>query len=166
MTADRREPMTAVIIGIGNFYRRDDAVGLVIARRLLGLNLGGVPILEHSGESAGLVEAWAGADLAILLDAVTSGVLPGTVHRIDATARALPAEVFKRSSHALGIPSAVELARTLGRLPKKLIIFGVEGREFQAGVGLSPEVACAAEAVVDRVCEEIAAASGTRRRGR
>ena len=144
-----------LIIGLGNEYRRDDAVGLVVARRLRQAAPESVRVLEESGEGAGLIESWQGADTVILIDAVHSGAKPGTPHRIDAHAQPIAKEFFRFSTHAFGLAEAVELARTLGRLPPQLIVYGVEGKSFEAGVGLSPEVEAAADVVVERVMGEL-----------
>ena len=87
----RRVVMNALIIGLGNDYRSDDAVGRVVARKLRAESLDGVRILEESGEGAALMDAWQGADFVILIDAVHSGAKPGTIYRIDAHAEEIPA---------------------------------------------------------------------------
>ena len=46
-----------------------------------------------------------------------SGAAPGTTRRLDASRERLPAELFRGSTHALGLAEAVELARALDRLP-------------------------------------------------
>lgn len=46
---------------------------------------------------------------------------------------------------------AIELARTLKQLPAKLIIYGIEGKHFAFGMGLSPEVEQATAEVVATV---------------
>ena len=144
-----------LIIGLGNEYRRDDAVGLVVARRLREAAPEGVRVLEESGEGAALIESWQGADTVILIDAVHSGAKPGTIHRLDAHAQPIAKKFFRFSTHAFGLAEAVELARALGRLPPRLIVYGVEGKSFEAGVGLSPEVEAATQQVVERVLGEL-----------
>jgi hydrogenase maturation protease len=133
------------VIGFGNEWRGDDGVGLEIARRLHGTALDGEPI--------GLVEALNGFDEVVLVDAVTSGAPPGTVFEFEAGSEPLPARLFGASStHALGLAEAVELARSLDRLPRRVVVYGIEGAVFAFGKGLSAEVAAAA----DRVVEEVA----------
>ena len=46
----------------------------------------------------------------------------------------------------------------LGRLPDRLILYGIEGHDFAAGETLSPEVATAVDKVLGRVREEIQSA--------
>jgi hydrogenase maturation protease len=146
---------TTLIIGLGNEYRRDDAVGLVVARRLRERAPQRVQVLEESGEGAALIESWQGAGTVILIDAVHSGAMPGTIHRLDASVQPIAKKFFRFSTHAFGLAEAVELARALGRLPPRLIVYGVEGKSFEAGEGLSPEVEAAAQAVVERVLGEL-----------
>ena len=73
------------------------------------------------------------------------------------------AESPAASSHGIGLGSTVELGRVLGRLPRRLIILAVSGREFGFGIGLTPEVAAAIEPVVERVRDLIGQAAGTPR---
>ena len=145
----------ALVIGLGNEYRGDDAVGLVVARRLREAAPESVRVLEESGEGAALIESWQGADFVILIDAVYLGAKPGTIHRFDAHVQPIASKFFRFSTHDFGVAQAVELARALGRLPPRLIVYGVEGKSFEAGVGLSPEVEAAAQEVVERVLAEL-----------
>lgn len=144
-----------LVIGIGNTYRRDDGAGLVAAEKLKNRGSRSFRVLEHNGEGADLMTCWEGASAVILLDAVQSGAKPGTVHRWDANRRPLPARTFRGSSHAFSLVAAVELARVLRRLPPHLIVYGVEGRDFQAGTGLSSETEEAVSDVVRRVLQDV-----------
>ena len=129
-----------LVIGIGNAARGDDAAGLIAARRLGGL--------EHEGDPLGLLDVWDGVGLAVVIDAVSSGAEPGTIHRFDAAAAPLPALLrTSTSTHAVGLAEAIELARSLGRLPDRLIVYGIEGERFEAGTDLTPAVAAGTDAV-------------------
>jgi len=144
-----------LIIGLGNQYRRDDAVGLIVARSLKEAAPEHVRVLEESGEATALIESWQGADTVILIDALDSGAKPGTVRRLDAHGQPIPTRFFHCSTHAFGVAEAIELARVLGRLPPRLIVYGIEGKTFEAGLGLSPEVEKAAQEVVERVLGDL-----------
>ena len=39
---------------------------------------------------------------------------------------------------------AIELARALGNFPQPMVVYGIEGKNFAAGIGLSAEVEKAA----------------------
>jgi hydrogenase maturation protease len=147
-------PPQILVIGVGNEYRRDDGVGRAVVRALPPMP-DGVKVMEASGDGADLMEAWRTAKAVILIDAVHSGAPPGTVYRLNAIARTVPSCFFRYSTHAFSVAEAVELARTLDRLPPLLVIYGIEGREFAAGTGLSPEVARAAVEVAKSVRAEV-----------
>lgn len=144
-----------LIIGLGNEYRRDDAVGLIVARRVKDAAPEHARVLEQSGEGAGLMESWKDADAVILIDAVHCGAKPGTLHRLDAHTQPIPTRFFHYSTHAFSVAEAIELARVLGQLPPRLILYGIEGKTFEAGLGLSPEVEKAAQKVVGRVLGDL-----------
>ncbi len=144
-----------VVIGVGNEYRGDDGVGIVVARRLRERFATGVTVLEESGEGAALIEAWQGAKCVILVDAVNSGAPPGTIHRLDAHASPLPAGFFHYSTHAFSVAEAVELACSLGQLPSHVTVYGIEGQNFDLGIGLSSAVEEAVTAVVEQAAGEV-----------
>ncbi|WP_169982540.1 MULTISPECIES: hydrogenase maturation protease [unclassified Microbispora] len=129
-----------VVVGLGSDLRGDDAAGLEVARRLRGTLPPSVAVVESCGDPAALVEAWSGAALAIVVDAVSSGAPPGTVHM------PVPMPLRSRSlagSHGLGPADAVELGRALGRLPGELVVVGIEGGDFTPGAPMTPPVLAA-----------------------
>ena len=79
----------------------------------------------------------------------------GAIHRFDAGTGPLPARVFRSSTHAFGVGDAVELARALGRLPAKVVVYGVEGAGFDAGAALSEPARGAVEAVAESILVEV-----------
>ncbi len=143
------------MIGLGNDFRHDDGAGPVAARLVRTAIGEDVCVIEESGEGAALMDAWRGAETVILIDAVHSGAAPGTIHRLDAGAQPIPSNFFHYSTHAFSIAEAVELARALGELPPRLIVHGIEGKDFTSGEGLSPEVATAVEQVVQTITSEL-----------
>jgi hydrogenase maturation protease len=132
------------IICLGNSMRGDDAAGLAVAERLRAR---GVTALVE--EPANVIEAWAGADDVVVVDTVQSGATPGTIHRIDAANEPLPAELSTGSTHLLGLADAIELARALDRLPRRLQVLGIEGCSVGYDDTLSAEVERAVDAVAD-----------------
>jgi hydrogenase maturation protease len=144
-----------VVIGVGNAYRGDDGAGLATAERLAGLVPAGVTVVPCEQEPSRLVDAWQGASAAVVVDAVASGAEPGTVHRFDAAAEALPTRVFRSSTHAFGVGEAIELARALGKLPERVVVYGIEGAAFAAGEGLTAPVASAVGTVVEAVVADV-----------
>lgn len=152
-----KQKNASLVIGVGNRHRGDDGVGLVVVRKLRVRPPANAAIREENGEGASLIEAWQGASVVVLVDAVQSGGKAGTIHRVDAVRQRIPSRFFHYSTHAFGVAEAVELARTLKQLPPRLIVYGIEGKNFQSGEGLSPEVENAAQKVVLRIRRELAA---------
>ena len=143
------------VIGIGNEARGDDAVGLVVARRLQPGTPEGVAIQEVHGEGSQLLDRWQGADAVILIDASSSGVAPGTIHRLTPLMQPIPSGLFPCSTHSFGVAEAIELARVLQQLPPRLVVYGIEGIQFDIGRELSAAVRQAVPDVVQQVRQDI-----------
>lgn len=138
------DSLDLLVIGVGNRWRRDDGVGPWVVDRLAAHGVAGVAL---SGEGAQLMDAWRGAHRAVIVDASQSGAAAGTVRRFEATETAVPTGLFHYSSHLFSVAEAIEMARILRRLPQRLTVYGIEGRDFSQGEGLSAEVAAAARVV-------------------
>ena len=144
-----------VVIGIGNEFRSDDAAGLLAARRLRTALRNAADVLEHVSEGTLLFELWEDADLVFLIDAVDSSNPPGTIHRIDLT-KQTPAELpHMRSTHSLGVPESLRIARMLGKIPNDLKFYGIEGESFADGISVTPEVGRAIAAVAGEIEQDI-----------
>jgi hydrogenase maturation protease len=149
-----------IVIGVGNAWRGDDGAGLAVARRLRELAPAGIEVREVEGDATALVDAWSGAEHVVVVDAAQSGAAPGTVRRFDARSQPLPVRSLRSSTHAFGVSDAVELARSLDRLPDRLDVYAIEGASFVAGDRLSPSV----ERAVAELAGELSAARRSTRR--
>lgn len=145
-----------LLIGVGNPYRRDDGAGLRLAREIQALVPGAV-FREQSGEGVALMQAWEGAHIVVICDATVSGAAPGTIHRLDASEDRVPDGLYHRSTHTFGVSQALELSRKLGTLPPRLLLYGIEGRDFSGGEGCSPEVEAAIPEAARRAAQDILA---------
>ena len=144
-----------LIIGIGHPDRGDDAAGRIVAERLRERVPAGVAVIATDGEAGKVLDLFGDADVAIIVDAGLSGATPGTIHRLDAATAALPRPMFAMSSHAIGLVETIELARTLGTLPARCVVYAIEAERFDLGSGLSAPVAAAIDAVCTRVLGEL-----------
>ncbi len=129
-------------------------MGILIARRLKDRASDRVSIKEQSGEGTSLMDSWKEHDRVCVVDAVSSGASPGSIHRMDASKEPIPSKFFSCSTHDFGVAEAIELARTLGQLPRQLKLFGIEGNNFQPGEILSAEVERAIKLVVDEIMQQ------------
>jgi hydrogenase maturation protease len=145
-----------VVIGVGNRDRGDDAAGRRVAAALRESVPEGVYVLESDGDPATIMDAWEGAARAVVVDAMVSGAAPGTVRRFDATEDPLPVSVHLASTHGMGAAEAIELARQLGRLPERLLVYGIEGASFHAGDPPTDEVLGGIELATGMLMAEVA----------
>jgi hydrogenase maturation protease len=149
------EDAAIAVIGIGNSWRNDDAAGLIVSRSLAAELPEGVRLLEHEGEPTGLLDLWEKVDAAVLVDAVRGAGAPGSVHRFDASDGVLPAAFAAGSTHSFSLSAAIELARALARIPRRLVVVAIEGKDFEAGAELTSDVAAAVESAADAVLAEV-----------
>ncbi|HXY42118.1 MAG TPA: hydrogenase maturation protease [Vicinamibacteria bacterium] len=164
-------PARRLVVGVGNPDAGDDAAGRLVARRLRSRRDQGqgeeMVVRECSGEPTELMAAWEGFDDVVLVDACSGGGAPGRILRFEAPQLdeldALQSR--QRSTHGFGVTMAVALARALGVAPKALVVYAVEGRSFQAGAQVSPEVERAADDLVGLLSTPGRPAASTARPG-
>lgn len=139
--------MSRVVVGVGNPYRRDDGIGPAVAAAVAGRNLPDVRVLSCAGEMTQILDAWAGAGLAVVVDAAVGGE-PGRVRRcgLDEFVDATPF-----SSHELSLRSTFELAQALDRAPDQVVVVTVDVADTGHGEGLSPAVSAALPEALDVV---------------
>jgi hydrogenase maturation protease len=151
--------MKIKIIGLGNPFRGDDAVGNVVARKLFSHQSASVSIIEGGVSGLNLLHEMEGTDKLILIDALSSKSEEGTITRftipqdLDTIAR-LAWSTSGSSTHGLGLQEALTLANTLGDLPPYVVIYGIELGRVAHGFELSPKVAEAVLAVANRIANE------------
>jgi len=144
-----------LVIGIGNEFRGDDALGLHVAREIRGRDLEGVSVIEHAGEGLLLIDAWRDRECVMIIDAVSSGSVPGTLRYFDASSVELPQPFLRYSSHAIGVADAIQLARRLQQLPPRVYVYGIEGHTFGIGTPLSPPVRKHIPELVEKIVKRI-----------
>jgi hydrogenase maturation protease len=144
-----------LILGTGNALRGDDAAGLYAARRLRGRVPASVVVMERESDLAAALDVWKDHDAVVVIDAMRSGRRPGTIVRLLAHERPLPAAFARSSTHAFGLAEVVELGRAMRALPASVIVYGIEGKSFALGEGLSSEVEPAIGEVAERVLREM-----------
>ncbi|GGV35212.1 peptidase M52 [Kitasatospora herbaricolor] len=150
------------VIGVGNEYRRDDGAGWAVVARLAERARtrplpGRTSLVVCDGDPARLISHWDGADLAIVVDAAhTHPGQPGRVHRLVMDGGRIAAADRATSSHGLGLGDAVELARELDRLPRRLVVYAVEGADCSPGMGLSDPVEVAVAHLAEQITKQVA----------
>lgn len=144
----------AVVIGVGNRWRRDDIAGIAVLDQLQGRVDEDVVLVESDGEPTRLLGAFERAPQVVMVDAVVTGSEPGTVRRFTDTE--LPDQMgIGQSSHLVQLVETIELGKLLGRLPNGLVLIGIEATDFDNGEGMTAPVAAGVAAAVEAVLREL-----------
>ena len=80
--------------------------------------------------------------------------------RVDPGDGPLPGDLGFASTHAFSVSDALELGRTVGRAPHRVIVIGVEGVAFGMGDPVTPEVEATLDVVAESVLDELAGGLG------
>lgn len=140
--------MTRRLIGIGNPDRADDAAGWEVAGRVSAWHTEQLRV-----GSIDVIDTWTSEDDVVIVDAMRTGAPPGTVREFDTTSAPLPAGSFA-STHSFGPSEIVELARSMGRMPRSLRVIGIELERVELGAPMSTDVRAAVDRVVRRFQDE------------
>ena len=130
----------------------DDAAGPVVIDRLGQRVPPSVALVESVGDATHLLETWRDAGLAVVVDAVVSGSVPGSIQRIDGM-QGFPSAWRSASTHLVGLAEAIDLGDAVGVLPGSLVIYGIEINRVEPGVGLSPAIDRAVDEVADSIVQ-------------
>ena len=144
-----------VIAGIGNAYRQDDGAGVAVAASV-GAALPDIFDIGPIAEPLDLLGKWDFADLAVVIDATRSGSALGTILISDLDddgAVQLVQSAQHTSTHGLGIPDDLRLARVLHAAPCRVVLVGIEGRNFGDGATMSGPVNDSISIATTRVIE-------------
>jgi hydrogenase maturation protease len=147
---------SVLIIGAGNEYRCDDSIGIMVARELGKMPPDNVRVVEGLYDATALLDLWQEIRYVYLIDAVRSGGRPGQIYRFNPLVEEMPVELAGNfSTHSLSVIEAIELGKSLGKLPTTLIVFGIEGKSFSPGSDLTPEVEEAGHKISRIILDEI-----------
>jgi len=140
-----------LILGIGNKFRSDDGAGVAAAEKIEKFGMDKFDVKIADGEGTEIMEAWKGYDNVIIIDAVQKNKCAGKIHEINANDKVLESDFFNYSSHAFGLAEAINVSKVMNKLPKFLIVYGIEGEHFQFDTKLTPKI----EKSVDKIAEMI-----------
>ena len=143
------------IIGVGNGNRHDDGVGIFAARKLKKMVPGEVLVAEAGRDTMELFDSWRDAEKVILIDAVNGTGKVGKLYRFSANKDPLPHEFSNYSTHTFSLGQVIELARNLNELPTELIVYGIQGKNFKVGRGLSSELKGSVKQVISLILNEL-----------
>lgn len=139
-------PAPVLILGLGNLLLRDDGVGQSLLAQLGGVASrwgNAVELLDGGTLGLALLAFLERRSAVVILDAVTRGAPPGTVHVLQGEEVLSAGGRDKSSAHEIGAAQLLRAAALLGELPQHLAVVGIEPEAVDTGIGLSQAVSAA-----------------------
>jgi hydrogenase maturation protease len=113
----------------------------------------GVRVFDGGTLGLSLLPYLEAADAVILIDAIRSDGVSGTVVRLEGD-EVGPAVASRLSPHQVGVADLLDAARWLGRYPDRVVLLGINPASMDLAVGLSPLVRASLLGLVERVVDE------------
>jgi len=144
--------MGKFVLGIGNVLLRDEGIGCHVVHALEGIPLPEVKIID-GGTCPDVLQLLEDADKLVIVDAVKGGGTPGQIYRFHLKDITLEQKPFL-SLHDMGLVDNLMLMQ-LWRNIGEAVIIGVEPREINWGLELSPELQEKMPQIIDAILAEL-----------
>jgi hydrogenase maturation protease len=144
--------MGRFVVGIGNTLLKDEGVGCHVVRALGEVDLSDVEIID-GGTSLDVLQLCEDADKLIIVDAVKGGGMPGQIYRFHIEDITLEQRPFL-SLHDVGLVDSLMLMQLWHRIGEAVII-GVEPKDIDWGLELSPELQEKIPGIIDAILAEL-----------
>ncbi len=131
--------MRKIVIGIGDDFFCDDAIGLILLRKLQNnpevLRI--ATLLEFGKKSSQIIDWIKANTLILIIDAVKMGLKPGEFKIFRFTEVKAKTNENTISFHQFGIAENLLLAESLGKDISSIYIFGIEPERLEIGNEIS-----------------------------
>jgi hydrogenase maturation protease len=127
------------VVGVGNLLLKDEGIGIHVVHALQESPLPDGVVVIDGGTSPDVLDYLEPADKLVIIDAAEAGGEPGAIYRFrpdDVTLETGEAI----SLHELGLISSLKTMSLLGKTPPEVIIIGIQPKEIDWGMELSPEL--------------------------
>jgi hydrogenase maturation protease len=144
--------MGKFVLGIGNVLLKDEGIGCHVAHALAGIPLPDVKIID-GGTCPDVVQFLEDADKLVIVDAVKGGGMPGQIYRFHLEDITLEQKPFL-SLHDVGLVDSLMLMQ-LWHKTGEAVVIGVEPRDINWGLELSPELQEKMPQIIDAILAEL-----------
>jgi hydrogenase maturation protease len=147
-----------VVLGLGNALLKDEGIGVHVIHALQHNSIAAEVEIIDGGTSPDITDLIEEARKLIVVDAARGGGEPGTIYRLaldDITSQG----ELTLSTHDISLFYSLRLMESLGNSPEETVIIGVEPKEIDLGLELSPELEQKVPSVIKVVLEEIECSS-------
>jgi hydrogenase maturation protease len=144
-----------LIIGLGNLIMSDDGLGIHAIRELQKENWQkDILLLEVGTSTLYYLEEISRAENLIVIDAIQGGEKAGSIYRLTEE-DLMSSRNILRDFHGCSLLNVIELSREITRLPKNLIIYGIEPENLNLGEKLSQKVQNSFQRLIEILIKEI-----------
>lgn len=152
--SDRTKKIT--ILGIGNTLYSDEGLGisaLPLLKKELG-NSADIEIVDGTTEGMQLLGPVEDTNRLIIVDAINAGRQPGDI--VILSKEQIPAfNGIKMSVHQIGFQEVVSAAQLRGRLPERMVMFGIQPASLDLNTEMSETVKRVIPDLIERIKEQI-----------
>jgi hydrogenase maturation protease len=154
MNDHKRQNLGVLVAGVGGRYGDDQAGRRLVAqfaRRAIA-----PARLIAAGDGAQLLDELAGCETLIIVEACRGGSVIGAISRLEWPDSRIR-QYHNHTRHGIDLCNTLQIAERLGRLPPKVVIFGIDIGSEPGTDAMSPEVAEALteleEIILAEICE-------------
>lgn len=150
-------PPRIAVLGLGNLMRADDALGMLAIQHLRSDPRLPPSVLLVEGGTLGLdlLHPLEGVTHLLAIDAIESGVPPGTLLRFAGTdVDLLP---IGKSVHLLGFSDLIGALRLTGSAPLEIVVLGIQPQVIGWSTEVTSAVAAALPELLEAALDQIAA---------
>ncbi|MCX7983975.1 MAG: hydrogenase maturation protease [Bacteroidetes bacterium] len=146
-----------LVVGIGNELRQDDAVGIIITKRIEALKLPYITVRYVKDDLTKLYTLWEGYSIVVLVDAMECGKEPGACTILPLTSETLQQLKYKSigTTHSLPLLAVIGISKVLGNAPSQVYLVGVQIRSVMVGEQLSKETEQYISEVIQKILRVI-----------
>ena len=145
------------VIGVGNALLMDEGVGIHVVNLLKQLKLPcDVDVHDCAVDGFRILDLMESYEKVVIIDAVQRGGKPGTIYRFGINELELRGDVFNMTSlHDMDLTTALEAGKAIGKKLDNVVVIGVEIKEVNDALELSPEIEEVIPDIVGLIREEI-----------
>lgn len=153
-SSENHSPNRIVVIGVGNLLQKDEGIGIHAVKALQEMQLHDNVTIIDGGTSPDILACTRREDKLIIVDAARAGGEPGAIYRFQSDDLVSESGAML-SVHELGVPQNLRLMLLSGSEPSEVVIIGIEPKEIDWGIELSPELETKIPEIIAVVLKEI-----------
>ncbi len=155
-TEKRNKNTRVAVVGVGNILLQDEGIGIHVIRALQKVigDRSDVELID-GGTSPDALLGLEAVPRLILVDATRGGGPPGSIYRFHPSDISVEYQTIT-SLHQMGLLDSLKMMQLSGNQPDEIIIIGVEPKEIDWGLELTPELREKLPQIVTAVMDDLA----------